>query len=176
MLTQRFSIQLYRLKALRPACVRSKWADADMEAHGRVDAAADSAFEWRTCVLRCEKTGRPTRLSGHCRPRDFQAGPAAPVAAVTMSPRTEARSRRLPVAQRIVHPPPKRAIQVRVLTGGPAFANPSEMHVNCLHSLVLHRETGPILCRSTRARVAPGVLPSLMAVTCWTRGWKTCRN
>src|SRR5882724_8998899 len=56
----------------------------------------------------------PARSAG----RRFRVSPLLPLRAATIP----GAAARLPVAQRIVHPPPKRAIQVGVLTGGPPFA------------------------------------------------------
>ena len=111
--TQRFRSGLYRFGL--PGRGQPAWS-ASAGAGGARSLRWHRLFAFRTNLLSGEKTRQPTRLSGHCAPR---AADDRPRAAVTIAPAAP-----LPVAQRIVHPPPKRAIQVRVLTGGPSFADP----------------------------------------------------
>jgi len=70
---------LYRLVAVRPPRNRFKWAGTDFAWSLAGDPTTFITFEWRTAVLPHEKTGRPTRLSGHWLDRidGFRRGPPA---------------------------------------------------------------------------------------------------
>jgi len=61
---------LYRFGAPGPRRKRFKWADTDFLVAPALVRLDSNTFEWRTGVLPHEKTGRPTRLSGHWRDRE----------------------------------------------------------------------------------------------------------